>query len=327
MTVRLVLGIDGGATKTSAVILDGEGRLLGVGQGGPSNYNSVGLAQARAHVAEAVAAARQQAGLDDRPFDAAFFGMAGVVSPVDHERIREIAASLGLAPAAHVGVDHDCRIALAGGLSGRPGIVQIAGTGSSTFGVNAQGEQWRAGGWGHLISDEGSGYWLGIKAMEAAVASYDGRLPETALVAQVMAFLQIEEMNDIFQPLYVDPLEKHEIAQLAPLVLHAAAEGDGVARHLVERGVEQLADCIGAVARRLHMDHETVEIALVGGLFQAGKVFVEPFTEAVAHRLPAFRLVQPELSPTLGAGVLALEMIGVKLPAEVLGKLGNWFTG
>jgi hypothetical protein len=75
------------------------------------------------------------------------------------------------------------------------------------------------------------------------------------------------------------------------------------------------------------MDHETVEIALVGGLFQAGEVFIKPFTEAVARRLPVYRLVQPELSPTLGAGVLALEMVGVKLSAEVLGKLGNWFTG
>lgn len=319
--MQIVLGIDGGGTKTSAVILDAEGNLLGSGQGGPSNYNSVGLAQAQVHVAEAVDAARRQAGLTPRPFDAAFFGMAGVVSPLDHERIRSMAVNLNLAAAAATGVDHDCRIALAGGLSGRPGIVQIAGTGSSTFGVNAQGEGWRSGGWGHLISDEGSGYWFGIQAMNAAVAAYDGRLPATVLEQGVLDFLQLKEMNDIFQPLYVNPMEKHEIARLAPLVLHAAEEGDAVALQLLQRGVDLLADCVAAVARRLHLDGDTVEIVLVGGLFQAGDLFVKPFADAVAKRLPSFRLLWPELSPTLGAGVLALEMIGVRPSAETLKRL------
>lgn len=319
--MQIVLGIDGGGSSTRAVILDGEGNLLGSGQGGPSNYNSVGLAQAQAHIAEAVDAARHQAGLDSRPFDAAFFGMAGVVSPLDHERIRSIAVNLNLASAEHTGVDHDCRIALAGGLSGRPGIVQITGTGSSTFGVNAQGEGWRSGGWGHLISDEGSGYWFGIQAMQAAVAAYDGRLPATLLEKSVLDFLQLKEMNDIFQPLYVDGLEKHEIARLAPLVLHAAEEGDAVALQLLVRGVDLLADCVAAVARRLHMDADTVEIVLVGGLFQAGDLFVKPFAEAVAKQLPSFRLLWPELSPTLGAGVLALEMIGARPEAEAIRRL------
>jgi N-acetylglucosamine kinase-like BadF-type ATPase len=111
--------------------------------------------------------------------------MAGVVSPTDRAIMANIAQSLTLAPADRVGVDHDCRIALAGGLSGRPGMVQIAGTGSSTFGVNASGESWRAGGWGQLISDEGSGYWLGVQAMQTAVRAFDGRLPPTLLLRKV----------------------------------------------------------------------------------------------------------------------------------------------
>ena len=108
-----VLGIDGGGTSTRAVILDGKGNLLGSGQGGPSNYNSVGLAQSQVNVGEAVDAARREAGMDQRPFDAVFFGMAGVVSPLDHARIRSIGVNLGLAAVERIGVDHDCRIALA----------------------------------------------------------------------------------------------------------------------------------------------------------------------------------------------------------------------
>jgi len=142
-----VLGIDGGGTKTAAVIVDEGGRLHGVGLAGPSNYDDVGVEAARAEIERAVAAARRMAGRATRRFDAAFLGIAGVVSPKDHAIVRAMAGVLDLAPPERVGADHDCRIALAGGLTGRPGIVQIAGTGSSTFGMNAADVGWRAGGW------------------------------------------------------------------------------------------------------------------------------------------------------------------------------------
>ena len=120
--------------------------------------------------------------------------------------------SLDLAAADRIGVDHDCRIALAGGLSGRVGIVQICGTGSSTFGINQAGEGWRTGGWGKTISDEGSGYWLGVQAMRSAVRTFDGRDPETVLLPRVLDYLQIDHVNDIYQPLYINGLTKTDIA-------------------------------------------------------------------------------------------------------------------
>jgi N-acetylglucosamine kinase-like BadF-type ATPase len=331
--MKLVLGIDGGASKTQAVILDEQGTPLGMGFGGPANYNTVGLAQTRDHVAEAVQTAFAQAGLTPRPFDAAFFGMASVVSEIDFARIRTIATDLGLAPAAQTGVDHDCRIALAGGLSGRPGMVQIAGTGSSTFGINAQGQGWRSGGWGHLIADEGSGYWLGLKAMEAAVRAYDGRLPShngsaTVLQGEVMRFLNLREMNEIYQPLYVNPLEKHEIARLAPIVLQAAADDDPVARQIIDLGAEEMAACVVAVAQRLGMvgaEAGPLEIALVGGLFQAGDIYVQPFAQAINRRRVTLgrdcRLLWPELPPVMGAAVLALEMLDIRLSPAALARL------
>jgi N-acetylglucosamine kinase-like BadF-type ATPase len=320
---QLVLGVDGGATKTQVVIMDDAGSVLGVGEGGPSNYTTVGLALTQAHIAAAVAAARRAAGLAVQPFAAAFFGMASVVSPLDRARIHTIATHLELAATECIGVDHDCRIALAGGLSGRPGIVQIAGTGSSTFGINAQGEQWRSGGWGHLIADEGSGYWLGLQAMQAAVRAYDGRLGPTVLEARVMEFLQLAEMNDIYQPLYVTPLEKHEVARLAPLVLEAAAGGDAVALQLLQEGTAQMAACVDAVARRLGMGEGVVEIAVTGGLFRAGALVTQPFAAAIAGYLSDFRLVPAELSPVLGAGLLALEFLGVRLPTSALARLAG----
>src|SRR6185436_18935145 len=119
---RYVLGIDGGGTKTRAVIAEAEGHVLGSGVGGPSNYDDVGMERAKAGIAEAVRMARQQSGLPEARLASVFLGMAGVVSEQDRSVIHAIARELNLADDQNVDVDHDCRIALAGGLSGRPGI-------------------------------------------------------------------------------------------------------------------------------------------------------------------------------------------------------------
>ncbi|MBX2999720.1 MAG: hypothetical protein KF893_14470 [Caldilineaceae bacterium] len=311
--MKHVLGVDGGGTKTHVVILNEDGHLLAEATSGPSNYDDVGEAVARENIGRAVDAARASANLSAVPFDAVFLGMAGVVSAHDRRVIHNIAEALKLAPADAIAVDHDCRIALAGGLSGRPGIVQIAGTGSSTFGMNAVGEGWRAGGWGQLLADEGSGCWLGIQAMIGAVRSYDGRLPHTPLQERILAALALDDMNEIMHKLYVEQLPRSEMARLAPLVIETAHEGDPYARSLIERGCNEMADCVLAVARRLHMDEGPSELALVGGIFQAGEIVLQPMRAAVHARLPHCRVLHAEQPPVLGAGILALKMVRSKV--------------
>jgi N-acetylglucosamine kinase-like BadF-type ATPase len=302
------LGIDGGGTKTQAVIMDGAGEIVGEGFGGVGNYNLVGVEGTRASVADAVAEARQAAGLDKQSFDGVFLGMASVVSPTDRAVIHDIGMSLDLAASDRIGVDHDCRIALAGGLSGRAGIVQICGTGSSTFGINHAGEGWRTGGWGKTISDEGSGYWLGVQAMRSAVRAFDGRDSETLLLPRVLDHLQIDHINDIYQPLYINGLTKTDIAKMAPMVMEAALEGDAKAIWLIEQGTGLMAECVEAAARVLGMTGEPIEVALAGGTFSAGEIFVRPFRQAVEQRLPGSVLVHAEQPPVVGAGILALRM-------------------
>lgn len=312
-----VLGIDGGGTRTRAVIVDENGRFCGAGVSGPSNYDDVGIATAQANIGQAVAAARRTADLPPDPFAAAFLGMAGVVSPTDRAVIHQMAAALNLAAPENVGVDHDCRVALAGGLSGRPGMVQIVGTGSSTFGLNAAGDSWRSGGWGHLISDEGSSYWLGIQAMRAAVCAFDGRIAHTSLLAKVQAHLQLPHLNDLMRRLYVVGLSRAEIAGLAPLTIEAAREGDSVALSFIEQGTRYLAECVLAVAQKLGFAAGPCELAMVGGLFQAGEVFIRPFTAAVHRQLPHCRILPAELPPALGAGVLALQLLDLTIDEAV----------
>jgi N-acetylglucosamine kinase-like BadF-type ATPase len=321
--MRYVLGIDGGGTSTCAVIVDAEGRLQGVGWSGSANYDDVGVEGTQRHLGGAVQAARAEAGLPATPFDAAFLGLAGVVSETDRSVIRSIAQALDLAEPDRVGIDHDCRVALAGGLSGRPGIVQIAGTGSSCYGRTADGRAWRAGGWGHLISDEGSSYWLGREAMRRAVQAYDGRAPHTTLLDAVMTHLALEDVNDLMHRLYVEGMARAEVAALAPLVVQAATAGDAAAQALLDDGAAHLADCIEAVARRLGFDDRTCPVVLVGGLFRAGAAIRDPLRRHVEARLPHADLHDPELPPALGAALLALHHLGVAVTPSVRHALAD----
>lgn len=318
---RLFLGVDGGATKTQAAIVDEGGRLLGVGSGGPSNFDDVGQAQAQANVLQATAAALRMAEVDAPPgageVSAAFLGLAGVVSDADRAIVQEIGRALALAAGGRVGVDHDCRVALAGGLSGRPGIVLIAGTGSACYGRNAAGEAWRAGGWGHLISDEGSSYWLGVRAMQTAVRAFDGRIAASMLQQRVLAQLGLAHMNEIMHHLHVVGMTPAEIAALAPLVTEAARGGDQIARALIGEGARALADCIFAVSQRLGFVDVAPEVALVGGLLQAGDIFVEPLRQAIQDRLPHARPIFAEMPPVLGACLLALQIDGIAVDERV----------
>jgi len=317
MTVYL-LGIDGGGTKTEAVICDDSGRILGHGLGGPSGIDSVGAAGAVVGIGAAVAAARQQAEMVAVPFHSVFLGMAGVVSQADQEVVMGVAGELGLGPT--VGVDHDIRISLAGGLSGRPGIALIAGTGSSCFGINRAGGRWQSGGWGHLISDEGSSYWFGWNGIRLAIGTYDGRW-QSALLEPVRQRLGMAQMTDILHRLYIQGISKTEIAALAPLVMEAAASGDEMAQQLIVTGTGDLAQMVAAVARRLGWAAAPCEVTLTGGLWRAGESVIAPFRRALADVLPAARIILPELPPVLGACVLALQQAGITVDESILQRL------
>ncbi len=321
-----VLGIDGGGTKTSAAIVKLSGQLAGTGQAGPSNYDDVGAEAAEQNISAAIQQARAQAGLDDRPFAGAFFGMAGIVTERDRSAIREIARSLAVADMDRVGIDHDCRIALAGGLSGRPGIVLITGTGSSCYGRNAAGEAWLSGGWGHWISDEGSGYWLGLQAMRVASMVDDGRMPYSTLYDAVQGYLHMDDLRDLMHRMYVDGMSRSEIAAMAPLVIDAARAGDPAAVHLLEQGGKDLAECVLAVARRLNMLSAGCEIVQTGGLINAGEIYLQPVWSAILERIPNARISLPELPPVLGACLLAMQNIGVKVDKAITQSLQQTCT-
>jgi N-acetylglucosamine kinase-like BadF-type ATPase len=301
-----VIGIDGGGTSTRAALLGLDGKLLAVGQSGSSNIDDVGIQVAEQNIDRAVAVAEDQAGITRQPAVAIFLGMAGVTSEADRDHIRQIARNLNLAPEASIGVDHDCRVALAGGLSGRPGIVQIIGTGSSCYGRTAEGHKWMAGGRGHLVSDEGSGCWMGLQAIRAAVRSHDGRAPHTPLLDGILAALSINEIDDVLNRLYVVGISRAELAALAPMVVREAMAGDDASLGIVHRGADDVSELVAAVARKLDMGEP--EVCMVGGLLNAGSIIFDTYKAAILRRVAMADVKTAEQPPVMGAAILALEL-------------------
>jgi glucosamine kinase len=300
---QAVLGIDGGGTKTLATICDLHGSVLGSGQAGASNIDDVGLEIATQNITLAVSKARAEANFAPEPFAAAFLGLAGVVSHQDRQMVLGLARSLELAPI--IEVDHDCRIALAGGLTGREGIVLIVGTGSSCYGRNSIGQTWRAGGWGSLISDEGSGYDIGRQSLIAAVRGIDGRGAKTGLTDLMLRLLGITDPDQILHRLYVTGLSRAEISALAPPVLALAEQGDRIALEILQRGWHQLAECVLAVAKKLELEQS--EVVLVGGISSSwARTYIQT---AILKSLANCKITQPEMSPVLGACLLARRLL------------------
>ncbi len=316
----LLLGIDGGATHTRAALVSETGAFLGHGIAGPSNYDNVGVETAKANIHEAVRSAWSESDLKPAKVDAAFLGMAGVVSEADRATIRQIIAELKLVKENKIEVDHDIRIALAGGLAGAEGIVLIVGTGSSCYGRRGDGRHHRTG-WGYVLDDLGSGYYLGLQAMIAAVRAADGRGAPTGLSLLIQQALSYEHIDEIMRLLYHEHLSVTQIAALAPFVLAAAGGGDAVALAIVERGADELSLMIQTVAQKLDFVNSSFPLVIVGGVANASPFYKERIAAAMTRRVPMCAIKQPVLPPVLGAALLAIESAGVPVSQEVLEKL------
>jgi N-acetylglucosamine kinase-like BadF-type ATPase len=306
VSARLVLGVDGGGTKTQAIIMDEAGRVLGEGLGGPTNVDDHAPAIIAANLETAIRNARAQGGLGSQRFDAACLGLAGVVSEQEREIVIGLARDLRLAPPERILVDHDAAVALAGGLSGRPGLVLIAGTGSACFGINAEGERHLAGGWGHLLADEGSGYWLSMEGLRAAVRAFDGRGAATDLARLALSFLGIQTPTQIMHRLYIANPSRAELAAFAPTVLELAAAGDLVAWEIVARGAEALAEIVATAASRLRI--VAPEVVQVGSVLNS-EVMTKALRAQLVARLPGANLVLAERKPAYGACLLARKLL------------------
>src|SRR5258707_6119682 len=178
--MTLAGGVDGGGTQTRCLAIDEHANIMGIGVSGPSKPDAADPEAGRTHLHQAILSASQHCG-GPQELDMLFVGMGGVVSEADRQVVRHMLDGLTLKPGIPIGIDHDIRIALAGGTAGQPGIALIVGTGSSCYGYNAVGESWRCGGWGYILDDMGSAFYLGQQALMAVSRSSYGGGAHTTL--------------------------------------------------------------------------------------------------------------------------------------------------
>jgi N-acetylglucosamine kinase-like BadF-type ATPase len=302
---RYVMGVDGGATKTLAAVLDLRNGVLHLGHGGPSNEDAVGAAAAVTALLVAADEAIGQAGIDPGELCAAVLAIAGTDTEDVARNVRSARTDAWL-------VVNDVVAAWATATGGGPGVAAIAGTGSNVFGVGGHGADiraWRAGGWGHLLGDEGSGYWLGVQSIKAALRHREASGPPTALTDAAVAFFGQPSVEAVAQSVYSKPLTKGEIAAFAIETAKLAEQGDAVACELYERGASELGQQIAAVIRETGLSGE-FPVGLIGSAYKAGPVFVEPLTRAIHECAPHARVGTVEMAPVGGSLLLAARACG-----------------
>ncbi|MDY6938420.1 MAG: BadF/BadG/BcrA/BcrD ATPase family protein [Cyanobacteriota bacterium] len=312
-----VLGIDGGGTKTVCVVLDRTRTVCGRGIGSASNYQSRGLAAAE----DAISTAIQQAiaSLTPKPtqtiaVEGLGIGLAGAGRPEDVRQIRGLLEGLlesEKLPLKWCGtpktlrVASDCAIALVGGTGREAGIVTIAGTGSIVYGCNTRGETRRAGGWGYLLGDEGSGYAIALRGLQAAVRAQDGRSGQTTLADGFLAHLGLNRAEELVEAVYRRGWGVKEIAALSVVVDRAAAAGDGVANGIIEEAVGELVLATQVVGRSLFRADEVFEVVTVGGTWLGESKLRSSFIATLGEVAPNSRVIEPRHEPAIGAGLMA----------------------
>jgi N-acetylglucosamine kinase-like BadF-type ATPase len=296
-----VLGIDAGGTKTLCLLADAQGAVVSEARGPGANFLASGAQAVEAVLRDVMAAAIGGRAIQPA---AICLGIAGVDREDDGRVVEAIVRRLG--PASRILVVNDALIALVAGAGESPGIVIIAGTGSIVYGRNAAFEAARAGGWGHILGDEGSGYWIGREALAAVVRAADGRGPATRLLDEILGHFQVDDASRLPRVVYDTELPRASVSALGPIVQRACERGDAVAARILERAGEDLAAAAAAVAGRLAMRGDAFPFVLAGGVFRVVPRLAADLPRRLIEIAPRSDVRLLEHEPATGAVHLAL---------------------
>ncbi len=258
--------------------------MLASAEAGPSNILRIGEERARANLLAAIGAACDKAGAAPSEIRATCAGIAGAARPEVAQRIRAILESV---VSGEIEVVGDVVVMHEAALAGQAGVVVIAGTGSIAYGRNDSRETARAGGWGHAISDEGSGHWIGVQAVSVVVGSCDGGA-STRLQERILRRWNLANQDALVQRANAEPAP--DFAELAPEVVAAARDGDACAAEILARAARELASLAACVSRKLWTSGAP-RIAMCGGLFANAMQLQECFQDEMRMRIPGAEVV------------------------------------
>jgi N-acetylglucosamine kinase-like BadF-type ATPase len=290
------LGLDAGGTKTTAVLGD-ETRILARAVGGSIKPLRVSIEQAQENLSALLAEISRISGVDLRQVSASCVGTAGLRLPQTDGWMRQIISHC--APATNIEVCGDEEIALDAAFPGGAGVLVIAGTGSNILGRTSSGRRLTVGGWGPMLGDQGSGYWIGHQALRAALRAKDFRRP-TPLLDRIVAFWKVSEPAEVINIAHSGA----DFSLLAPIVVQCAEEGDPVALEVLVRGGRLLGEDAAEAFRQvraLEPDQPMPGIAFIGGILDKVAFVRDAMTETIRLAAPTVQILPEAVDAVSGA--------------------------
>jgi glucosamine kinase len=309
-SLPLVVGVDGGGTRTRVILADANGTVLarteGMGTALVPGHETDAADVIRALVGDVLAMAGRS---DTRPA-VCVVGVAGAGQERAAQALWSALATRRIAD--DVSVQADATIALDDAFGDNAGVLLISGTGSVAFSRAPDGRLERCGGWGPAIGDEGSAAWLGARALSVITAAHDGREPETALTGAILTAIELESLDELIP--WAMSASRSALAALAPVVTATAAAGDLRANALVSLCVEELVIHVRTLARRCFVDERAaVPVALNGGLLSKGSLVRKRLEQRLKSAVPGATVRAEEIDAARGAIRRARRLLGVEV--------------
>lgn len=304
-----VLGIDGGGTSTVAVIADQHGKIYAQYHTSASNPTAMKSPAFETIIYQCLRALQEQNPVVFHSVKSCFAGLAGVMEMGLEKSVYSIFKRF-YGDEVSIIIENDACIALYAGTLGKPGIVQIAGTGAITYGLGVNQQTARTGGWGYLFDDEGSGYDVGVRALKAIVKSYDGRGPETILTTKVLKHCGVENVPELVHCVYSQEHPRTYIASLSRYVEESALQKDSIAREIIETSCAQFIEAIEACRKQTEWQKGMfIPVVLMGGVFTNFELYEELLSIIIAKKQLPYVFIAPKVSPVGGAVIGALQRI------------------
>lgn len=304
-----IIGLDGGGTTTRALLADSKGSVYADTVAGPSNLNAVSETVVQETLKQVFSDLKKQAPQLFFKATIVFCGIAGSSTVYNssklHEVLKEISPSF-----ASIFLEIDALNALYSGTLGNPGIVQIAGTGTISYGIDQEKNQLRLGGWGHLLGDEGSGYSIGRQAITLALKVYDGRENPDILSENVFEFFCTKTGEKLINKVYAAESPRELIASASKCVFAAYQQKDINATIIIKRACQEISNNIIAIYRKLWQDESEIKVVLCGGVFNDSSVMPPIIQENLNQQMNLLKILLPELPPVGGSiigGILTKE--------------------
>ncbi len=306
--MKYFLGIDGGGTKTRAVLADQDLIPHFEADGGPSNFLIIGTEEVSETILRLILECAESASINYKDISGIVLGTTGAGRRSDAEKLKnaflEYSSQKGYQFNSFE-IESDARIALEGAFSGNPGCILIAGTGSIMFGKDKQGNIHRVGGFGRYIGDEGSGYSLGRKGLTCIAKNFDGREPESFFTNLFRDRFSITQSAQLITEVYS---QNFDIASVAPLVIESAEKGDMNCLRIINEEIYELILHIRSMKDLLKEKH--LKLCLIGGTITTENFYANNFTSKVNEMLPDVSILKAEHPPALGAALIARTMFG-----------------